>query len=34
MRLPSLYEAFGLVFFWSLLSFFMLDEEPIFDFSD
>lgn len=34
MRLNSLYEAFGLVFLWSLLSFLVLDEEPVFDFSD
>lgn len=34
MRLASFYEALGLVFLWSLLSFCFLDEEPVFDFSD
>ena len=34
MRLASFYEALGLVVLWSLLSFLILDEEPVFDFSD
>jgi hypothetical protein len=34
MRLASFYEATGLVLLWSILSFLVLDEEPIFDFSD
>jgi len=34
MRLNSFYEAWGLVALWSLLSFLILDEEPVFDFSD
>lgn len=34
MRLTSFTEALGLVLLWSLLSFLVLDEEPVFDFSD
>ncbi len=34
MRLASFFEAVSLLILWSLLSFFFLDEEPVFDFSD
>lgn len=34
MRLASFTEAAGLIMLWSLLSFCILDEEPVFDFSD
>ncbi len=34
MRLASFLETVSLLMLWSLLSFFFLDEEPVFDFSD
>lgn len=34
MRLTSFCESFGLVFLWSIASFCIFDEEPVFDFSD
>lgn len=34
MRQASITEAAGLVATWALVSFFVLDEEPVFDFSD
>lgn len=34
MRLVSLTEAGAVSFLWIFLSFILLDEEPVFDFSD